>query len=102
MPEASVSSALHDLAGRSAGFDDVLRFTAQYLIFGVLLIAVAVWRRPQGLRAGLAAAGGAILGRVIGALVCALWDRPRPFVAGHSQPLFAHGTDASFPSDHLL
>jgi undecaprenyl-diphosphatase len=102
MPQASMSSALHDLTGRSSGFDDVVRFAAQYLIFGVLLIALAVWRRPQGLRAGLAAAGGAILSLVIGALIGSLWDRPRPFVAGHYQPLFAHGTDASFPSDHLI
>jgi undecaprenyl-diphosphatase len=102
MPQASVSSALHDLAGRSAGFDDVVRFAAQYLIYGVLLVALLVWRRPQGLRAGLATVGGAILGLLVGALIGTLWDRPRPFVAGHYQPLFAHGTDASFPSDHLL
>ncbi|HEY2703683.1 MAG TPA: phosphatase PAP2 family protein [Candidatus Dormibacteraeota bacterium] len=102
MPLASVSSSLHDLAGRSGTFDDVVRFAAEYLIFGSLLVALLVWRRPQGLRAGLAAIGGALLGLLIGALITAVWDRPRPFVAGHYTPLFAHGTDSSFPSDHLL
>ncbi len=99
---ASVSSSLHDLAGRSGAFDDVVRFAAEYLIFGSLLVALVVWRRPQGLRAGLAAIGGALLGLAVGALITAVWDRPRPFVAGHYTPLFAHGADSSFPSDHLL
>jgi undecaprenyl-diphosphatase len=102
MPQASVSSSLHDLAGRSAGLDDVVRFAAEYLIFGALLVALVVWRRPEGLRAGLAAVGGALLGLAVGALIGAVWDRPRPFVAGGYQPLFAHPADASFPSDHLL
>jgi undecaprenyl-diphosphatase len=102
MPQASMSSALHDLAGRSAAFDDVVRFAAQDLIYSVLLVALAVWLRPQGLRAGVAAAGGALLGLGAGSLAGDAWDRPRPFVAGHYAPLFAHANDASFPSDHLL
>ncbi|HEX6493371.1 MAG TPA: phosphatase PAP2 family protein [Candidatus Dormibacteraeota bacterium] len=102
MPQASVSSALHDLAGRSAGFDDVVRFAAQDLLYVAALLALVVWLRPQGLRAGVAAGGGALIALVTGALIGAAWDRPRPFVAGHYTPLFAHANDASFPSDHLL
>ncbi|HEV7465500.1 MAG TPA: phosphatase PAP2 family protein [Candidatus Dormibacteraeota bacterium] len=102
MLQASVSSALHDLAGRSGAVDDVVRFAAEYLILGSLLVALVVWRRPEGLRAGLAAIGGALLGLAVGALIAAVWNRPRPFVAGHYPPLLGHGADSSFPSDHLL
>jgi len=102
MPQASVSGALHDLAGRSAAFDDLVRFAAEYLIYAVLLVALALWLRPQGLRTGVAAAGGAVLALVAGGIIGTVWDRPRPFVAGHFTPLFAHPNDASFPSDHLL
>src|SRR6266702_879942 len=70
MPQASVSSALHDLAGRSATLDDVVRFAAQDLIYVALIVALAVWLRPQGLRAGVAATGGALL--VLGAVAAML------------------------------
>jgi undecaprenyl-diphosphatase len=102
MLQASVSSALHDLAGRSAAFDDLVRFAAEYLLYASLLVALALWLRPQGLRAGIATAGGAIIALIVGGIIGTLWDRPRPFVAGHFTPLFAHPDDASFPSDHLL
>lgn len=102
MPPASVSSSLHDLAGRSEAFDDVVRFSAASLILAGLVIALAVWLRPEGLRAGVAAAAGALLGLAAGTLITVFWDRPRPFAAGHYAPLIAHGADASFPSDHLL
>jgi undecaprenyl-diphosphatase len=102
MPQASVSSALHGLAGRSTALDDVVRFAAEYLIYAALLVALAVWLRPRGLRAGVAAVGGALVGLGAGAVAGSVWDRPRPFVAGHYAPLFAHANDASFPSDHLI
>ena len=102
MPQASVSSALHGLAGRSAALDDVVGFAAEYLIYAALLVALAVWLRPRGLRAGVAAVGGALVGLGAGAVAGAVWDRPRPFVAGQYAPLFAHANDASFPSDHLI
>jgi undecaprenyl-diphosphatase len=97
-----MSGALHDLAGRSAAFDDLVRFAAEYLIVAALIVALALWLRPHGLRAGVAAAGGAVVALVVGGIIGAAWDRPRPFVAGHFTPLFSHPNDASFPSDHLL
>ena len=54
MPQASVSSALHGFAGRSTALDDVVRFAAEYLIYAALLMALAVWLRPRGLRARVA------------------------------------------------
>ncbi|HVS44147.1 MAG TPA: phosphatase PAP2 family protein [Candidatus Dormibacteraeota bacterium] len=102
MLQASVSSALHDLAGRSTAFDGVVRFAAQDLIYAALIVALAVWLRPQGLRAGVAAAGGALIGLGAGSLAGDVWNRPRPFVTGQYAPLFAHVDDASFPSDHVL
>jgi undecaprenyl-diphosphatase len=102
MPVAGLSASLHDLAGRSAAFDGVVRFAAQYLLYASLLVALVLWQRRDGLRTGLATIAGALLALVVGGIVGTLWDRPRPFVAGHYYPLFAHPADASFPSDHLM
>jgi len=102
MPAASLSADLHDLAGRSAAFDGLVRFAAQDLLYAGLLVGLVLWWRRDGLRTGLAAVGGVVLALIVGGIVGTVWDRPRPFVAGHYAPLFAHPADASFPSDHLL
>lgn len=74
------------------------------------LVGLAWWwpgsGRPARRRAALASllAGAlafvaiVLLGGVLGGPL----TRPRPFVALGVPPLFAHGTDSSFPSDHTL
>lgn len=75
---------------------------AVYGIGVVVLVLAAAWVRTDGgLRACVACVGGAALALLASAAIGLLWDRPRPFVAGHFVPLVAHAPDASFPSDHL-
>lgn len=100
-PLADPTTALHDLAGRSAVLDDVMKFVAQDLLYAALLVFVVLWFQPDGLRAGLAAGLGALLALGISTLIGDIHYSARPFVADHFTPLFAHTDDASFPSDHL-
>ena len=55
---------------------------------------MAAGRRAAMLSAGLALAAGAVIAAIV--------DRARPFVAdpGQVHPFISHSTDASFPSDH--
>jgi undecaprenyl-diphosphatase len=96
-----VSGAIRSLSGHSGLLDVAMRFVAVYLILSAALVAIPVWRRRAGLRTCVAAALGAILAVAVTAAIGMLWDRPRPFVAGHFTPLIDHAPDASFPSDHL-
>jgi undecaprenyl-diphosphatase len=58
--------------------------------------------RPARRRAALAAGLAGALALVVVALLGGHVARARPFVALGVPPLFAHGTDSSFPSDHTL
>jgi undecaprenyl-diphosphatase len=71
------------------------------LLAGLFLLARGFQRHPA--RRGAVAAGvSAAVALAIGAVLSALVDRPRPFVADPSAVhLFArHAADAGFPSDH--
>lgn len=96
-----LSTWIHDLSGRWSSFDSGMKFAGQQLIYVAALILLALWTRRNGLRAVVAALVGAAVALLLAQLLGAAWDRPRPFVAGHYAPLFPHGTDSSFPSDHL-
>ena len=98
---ADLSSAIHGLAGRSSAVDSLMTFLAQDLLYGVVLVFAVLWFRRDGLCAGLAAGLGAVVAVGVSALIGDIHDAARPFVADHFTPLFAHGNDASFPSDHL-
>lgn len=95
------TSAIHDLAGRWSALDSVMKVAGQQLVYAAALVLLALWTRRQGLRAVLAVAVGAVVALLIAQVLGHVWDRPRPFVAGHYLPLFAHARDSSFPSDHL-
>jgi len=98
---ADLSSAIHGFAGRSSTVDSLMTFLAQDLLYAVVLVFAVLWFRRGGLRAGLAAGLGAVLAVGVSALIGDIHYAARPFVANHFAPLFAHGNDASFPSDHL-
>jgi membrane-associated phospholipid phosphatase len=77
---------------------------AQYLLFGLALLAGLTWLaldRPGKLRlAAEALLGLAVLGVFIW-LAGSLHVDPRPFVSDPaSSPLFPHPADNGFPSDH--
>lgn len=98
----AVSTWIHALAGHAAWADAVLATVAVFGVGAVVPVLAAAWLGSRdGLRACLAALAGAALALAASGAIGLLWDRPRPFVAGHFLPLIAHAPDASFPSDHL-
>jgi undecaprenyl-diphosphatase len=79
-------------------------WVAQYLLFGLVLLAGLTWLaldRTAKLRMAAAGVLGlAVLGLGIW-IAASLHVDPRPFVQDPStQPLFAHPADNGFPSDH--
>lgn len=77
---------------------------AQYLIYGLALVAAVVWwtrdRSGKAVLGAQAAIGLALVGIGI-VLAGALHTDPRPFVHDPaSTPLFPHAADNGFPSDH--
>ena len=87
-----------------ASVNSVVVFAAQYLIYGLVVVAGWVWWTRS--RAGKAVLGAqAVAGLVlvgVGILLAgALHSDPRPFVSDPGVvPLFAHAVDNGFPSDH--
>lgn len=83
--------------------DDVIVFIAQYFFILSIAIAGLVWLRvPAGQKWTLAVTGvaGGLAGLGFITLAGMLYYDPRPFVAQHIHPLFAHAADNGFPSDH--
>ena len=83
---------------------EVVVLVAQYLLFGLVLVAGLVWltldRRGKVRMAVEGVLGLAVLGVGIW-LAGSLHVDPRPFVQDPSvHPLFAHPADNGFPSDH--
>lgn len=84
--------------------DALIAVVAQYLLFAILAVAAVVWlylSRPD--KVGLAAQTivSLVLVVVLIKLAAAVHTDPRPFVLDPSlKPLFAHGADNGFPSDH--
>jgi undecaprenyl-diphosphatase len=80
-------------------------FVAKYFILIPVIVAAVVWLRlpaKEKLRFAVLAVLGAAIAYGLAKLGSALFYNPRPFVAGHFTPYFAHGADNGFPSDHTL
>lgn len=79
-------------------------WVAQYLLFGLALLAGLTWLtldRPGKVRLAAEAVVGLALVGVFIWIAGALHVDPRPFVHDPaSTPLFAHPADNGFPSDH--
>jgi membrane-associated phospholipid phosphatase len=87
--------------------DSVIEFAAQYLLFIMVAGFAAFWLlgvdRAGKLRLGGAAVIGLILAAVFLVVAGKLHSDPRPFVQNPSlHPLFPHGKDNGFPSDHSI
>lgn len=84
--------------------DALIAFVAQYLLFIVLAAAAVIWLYlPAHDKVGLAAQAivSLVIVVVLIKLAAATYTDPRPFVVDPSiKPLFAHGADNGFPSDH--
>lgn len=87
--------------------DSFITWTAQYLLWLMVAGFAAVWlfieARPAKLRLGAEAAVGLVLALLFLYVAKSVHHDPRPFVQNpHIRPLFAHGRDDGFPSDHSL
>ena len=83
--------------------DSIIVFLANYLILAIVLLAVFVSYKAEKQRQFLLAvilAG--ILALVLAAIAGALFYSPRPFVSQNIKPLFPHGPDNGFPSQHTV
>ena len=85
--------------------NQLILFTAQYLyIFSIIILGLYFLLLAKEKKIGFLLFSGADLGitYLIGLLAGSLYYNPRPFVAQHIIPLFAHAPDNGFPSDHVL
>lgn len=105
--DAQIVLALYHWAVASAATSALVVAIAQYGLYLLPIALALIWfwpgadvpaRRQAVLAALVSAAVVVVLVFVLGHLV----ERVRPFVALGLTPLFPHGTDSSFPSDHTL
>ncbi len=83
----------------------ILLFLAKYLIGIVTLIAAIYWLlQPRKEKVRLLAFGAVavIITVILMKVGAALYYDPRPFVTQHVTPLYPHGPDNGFPSDHTI
>ncbi len=95
-----------DIAGRVDFIDNVMKFSATYLIYVVAGLLLASWfvragnaeQRRIAVYTGFAAAA---IGLAVTLGIQQFYDHPRPFVDRTDYVLLiSHGADSSFPSDH--
>lgn len=85
----------------------VIVFAAQFLLFVMAAVSVLIWLVSEDRRGKVVVAvtAGAAVLLMLAFLYAAraVHHDPRPFVANpHIKPLFPHGRDDGFPSDHAL
>lgn len=87
--------------------DNLIVWTAQYLLYVMCAVFALVWLAGENNRGRLEL----LLQAVIGLICCGIFiyvagklhDDPRPFVQNPSlTPLFSHAADNGFPSDHSV
>jgi undecaprenyl-diphosphatase len=83
----------------------ILLFIAKYLFIIVGLAAFVCWlkaSKQEKIRLIVFGAIAAIATLVLVKIGATLYFDPRPFVAHHVAPLYPHGADNGFPSDHTV
>lgn len=84
---------------------EVVIFIAKYFIILSVLGALLCWLKlntGDKKRFIVATLAGAIVAIALAKVGSMVFNNPRPFIAGHFTPYFAHGNDNGFPSDHTL
>jgi undecaprenyl-diphosphatase len=90
-----------------ASVNSVIAWLANYLLFVMVVVALAAWLLRQDFASKKRTAAIAVLGLVLAVLLLvaagALHTDPRPFVQNPSlHPLIKHSADNGFPSDHCI
>ena len=104
---ADIVRRLYDWASGPGLAHSLTLLFAQRMIFVVPIVLVIAWFWPghdvPGRRRLLVAVGvSAVLNGIVLLVLAKVINHPRPFVELHLTPLFAHGNDSSFPSDHTI
>lgn len=88
-------------AGTRPVTDGIAVFFAQYGPFLMAGMFMVMWFALRDKRINLIeAVEASVLGLVINLLIGLFYYHPRPYMLGLCTPLFPHGTETSFPSDH--
>ena len=93
---------IHAGAGNRPVMDGLAVFFAEggpYLL-AVLFVALWFFMYKNKKNALLEATEAAIIGLMFNQLVVLFYFHPRPYMVGLCTPLFPHGPETSFPSDH--
>jgi|SRR5450631_2796002 membrane-associated phospholipid phosphatase len=84
--------------------DSLIVFVAQYFLYLILAAATVIWLflpRPGKVNLAAQALISLVIVFLLIKLAAAIYTDPRPFVVDPAiKPLFAHGADNGFPSDH--
>jgi membrane-associated phospholipid phosphatase len=93
--------------GKLCRVDTLTVWTAQYLLWIMVVVFGAVWlfveSRTGKINLAVTAIIGLILALVLLYVAKDVHSDPRPFVQNpHIKPLFGHSTDNGFPSDHSV
>ncbi len=103
--DQAVVIALHERAISLEWITMLVRVIAEYGIFVLPVALAAIWlvTGPGPTReAVLAGAIAFVLAILLSFALGLVIDRPRPFLALGTTPLFSYPVDSSFPSDHTL
>ncbi|MGH3745724.1 MAG: phosphatase PAP2 family protein [Mycobacteriales bacterium] len=93
---------INNLSG-SGALDDVMKFSAKYVIFlAVVIVALLCLDqlRRRRIVPVVATVSGLVLTFLLGLLAAALYSERRPFQTHRVHELVAHAPGQSFPSDH--
>ncbi|HEX7353526.1 MAG TPA: phosphatase PAP2 family protein [Mycobacteriales bacterium] len=93
---------INNLSG-SAALDDVMKFSAKYLIFLAFAVVAALCLdqlRRRRLMSVVSTVAALVVTFLLGLLGSALYSERRPFQSHRVHELVAHAPGQSFPSDH--
>src|SRR5664280_1508446 len=84
--------------------NSLIVFVAQYVLYLILAAATVIWLylpRPDKVSLAARTLMSLVIVFLLIKVAAAIYTDPRPFVVDPSiRPLFAHGADNGFPSDH--
>lgn len=83
--------------------NSLIIFCAQYLIAAIGLMSLILWLKVDNkikIKLTVTTISALVMAYILSKIASNIFYNPRPFVEANVVPLFAHGTDNGFPSDH--
>jgi undecaprenyl-diphosphatase len=105
--DGALYASINGLARYSDRSNDFFEFFANYGLYLLIVLLVAIWfwpgsRTQRNVRqwAVINATAAASIALGINQIIIRIWDRPRPFMEHPAIMLLTPSRDPSFPSDH--